>query len=254
MRKIWHTWVLPFSVLFVLGGLGAASLLLNVDATIARMSSDQLRAAGGAATIRLAILLQPILLTGVAALVGLATAERLGLRSLIVDKFRRGAWGGFGTVAAALRWGIVAGAIIVLGDVIFGQISPAAAEAVKAPERSWTVLLIQGVLYGGLTEEILMRWGLLSLTAWILSKLGAKVDRAKIIAVGVAALLFAIGHIPALMNVVEPDTALIVRTLLLNAGAGIVFGYAFLRHSLEAAMLAHGIAHVVIFFARIAGV
>jgi membrane protease YdiL (CAAX protease family) len=68
-----------------------------------------------------------------------------------------------------------------------------------------------------------------------------------------AAALFAAGHLPALAAVADPTPLLVARTLLLNTMAGVIFGYAFLRHSLEGAILAHGIGHVVIFAARVAG-
>jgi membrane protease YdiL (CAAX protease family) len=63
-------------------------------------------------------------------------------------------------------------------------------------------------------------------------------------AIAVSALLFGTGHLGAAGALVPLTFAVIVRTVLLNALAGVVFGYLFWRRSLEAAMVAHASAHV----------
>jgi membrane protease YdiL (CAAX protease family) len=59
-----------------------------------------------------------------------------------------------------------------------------------------------------------------------------------------AALVFGIGHLPAVAALVPLSAALVARTVTLNALGGVVFGWLYWRHSLEAAMLAHGAAHI----------
>ncbi len=51
----------------------------------------------------------------------------------------------------------------------------------------------------------------------------------------------------------ELNTSLVARTLLLNAIGGLAFGTLFVRHNLESAMLAHMVAHVMLFIARLFG-
>ena len=60
----------------------------------------------------------------------------------------------------------------------------------------------------------------------------------------VAAILFGIGHLPALAAMV-PLTAIIVVRTVFNFIGGAVF--VFWRHSLEAAMVAHAFTHVGFF-------
>lgn len=73
------------------------------------------------------------------------------------------------------------------------------------------------MVYGGITEELLMRQFLVSLGAWLL---------------GTAA--------------VTPLTPILVwRALVLNGVAGIAFGYLYWRNGLEAAMPGHMIAHLL---------
>lgn len=60
------------------------------------------------------------------------------------------------------------------------------------------------------------------------------------------AVLFGIAHLPALKvllgNIPPP---MLVRTLLLNAPVGLVCGWLFWAHGIEAAMLAHFSADLV---------
>jgi hypothetical protein len=106
------------------------------------------------------------------------------------------------------------------------------------------------MLYGGLTEELMMRWGLLSLLAWIgwrALQRGRGEPRSAIMgsAIVVAAVLFGVGHLGAVAAQLPLTTPLILRTVALNAVGGIVFGWLFWRRSLEAAMVAHATGHVV---------
>jgi hypothetical protein len=65
------------------------------------------------------------------------------------------------------------------------------------------------------------------------------------LAVGLAALAFALAHLPAvLMTGTDPTAPVLVRTLGWNGALGLLFGGFFLRRGLEAAMLAHAGFHV----------
>jgi membrane protease YdiL (CAAX protease family) len=54
-----------------------------------------------------------------------------------------------------------------------------------------------------------------------------------------------VGHLPAASRITPLTPALIGRTLLLNGIAGAVFGYLYWKRGLEAVMIAHGTADVV---------
>src|SRR5690606_604818 len=61
----------------------------------------------------------------------------------------------------------------------------------------------------------------------------------------VAALLFAAGHLPTLAAFGAPlEPALVARTLLWNGALGVLFGFIFARHDLEAAMACHAGCHI----------
>lgn len=114
--------------------------------------------------------------------------------------------------------------------------------------------LAQRIFYGGITEEILMRWGFMGLIAllffWITR------SRAVALTLGVigAAVIFGIGHLPVLMQTVgEIPNEMLIRVIAFNGVLGVFYGIAYARHYLEAAMAAHIGTHLGITALMIAG-
>ena len=109
------------------------------------------------------------------------------------------------------------------------------------------------VLYGGVVEEILMRLFFMSLMVFLLWKLFFHRRDRQHIPEGVfitanclAALVFALGHLPATMLLFGKLTPLVVfRCLLLNGGFGLLFGRIYRKCGLRCAMLSHATLHLV---------
>jgi membrane protease YdiL (CAAX protease family) len=139
----------------------------------------------------------------------------------------------------------------MLGEAVLRQLE-------TPPGAAGTIIAI---LYGGVAEEVMMRWGVMSAVLYVGARAwrwlarspdGASPPTALAwIAIGIAALVFAAGHLPALASIVEPTPALVARTLVLNAIAGLAYGWLYLTRGLEAAMLAHGTTHVGFAMARV---
>lgn len=201
----------------------------------------------------IALALQPLILLILSSAVGMVFAPRLGLRSRIVASTEQGraAWKGFiHELSAAIPLGLLAALVVGVTDLV-------TASSVPVPGRSGSVLFnrtavttIVGVLYGGVTEEILVRWGVMSALAWLAHVLTGKRAHAPYTgvmwaAIVVSALLFGVGHLPAAALAGLPLTAAVItRIITLNAIGGIIFGWLFWRRSLEAAMVAHAIVHL----------
>lgn len=249
--------VRAFAALFALGLAGVLSLWPMLDAAVEAVQAADPHAAPPEALVRPLLLLQPLVLTALGTVLGLAFAHRLALRSVIVHRARGSAdvrLAKTDLVQAAIG-GMIAGSIIVLGDAVFAHLEPAVFDRLRVPSGERLPALLSGVLYGGLSEEIIARWGLMSVIACVALKAGLSRSTALWIGTMTAALLFAAGHLPALMQALGgPQPVAIARTLLLNATAGAIFGALYWRHNLETAMLAHVLAHVVLFAGRLAGV
>ena len=102
------------------------------------------------------------------------------------------------------------------------------------------------LLYGGISEEIIARWGVLSVAMLGLLKLGASRGVAFWSANLFAGVLFGIGHFGLLFALFpEPPVWLIAAVLAGNLLPALGFGWLFRRYGLEAAMLGHGGGHAL---------
>jgi membrane protease YdiL (CAAX protease family) len=207
-------------------------------------------------------LIQPAVLVAVAVLVGVVLAGKVGLSSPVAE-----ALANRGDVISAVKPQMVPG---IIGGFA-GGVSLVLIASVLKPFLSSEMLTRIGefgnilpiptrVLYGGITEELLLRWGLMTLLVWIAWRLFQKgKDRPKavifIMAILVSSIVFAVGHFPvAFMLFPQPTFALILFVLVGNSASGLIGGYLFWTRGLEAAMIAHVLTHLVMFAASRFGV
>jgi membrane protease YdiL (CAAX protease family) len=196
--------------------------------------------------------LQNGIVLAVAILVGINLSERIGLRMPLIHAWTSGTRAADVSVVArpALLAGAAAGVtLVVIEALLFLPHLPTTMHALFAIPL-WKRLLA-GVVYGGITEEVLMRLFLMSLVAWLCGRWwktagGLPTSGAFWTAIVLVSVLFGLGHLPATALVTPLTTTLIVRALVLNGIAGITFGYLYWKHGLEAAMLAHMSAHLVL--------
>jgi len=140
--------------------------------------------------------------------------------------------------------GVVSGILITITAVLFNPILPTAfleiGEKFKPP-------LITRFLYGGLTEEILIRFGIMTFFVWLLFKISKKLNAAIYwIGILISAIIFGFGDLPIVYTLMgTPTTALLFYIILGNAVGGIVFGWLYWKKGLESAMIGHIFAHIV---------
>ena len=191
---------------------------------------------------------QSALLVALAVWLGVVLAPKVGLRATSFEAAVTS-----GSIAIALRPqlfpGLVAG---VLGGVGLFAIGGYASPAVLAEaEQQFTVPLLARVLYGGITEELLLRWGLMTVLLWLSWRflqrgIGAPKPIYIWLAIIVSALLFGAGHLPAAaVQVGELTGYLVLFVIGANAIFGLLFAYLFWRYGLEAGIIAHITAHIV---------
>lgn len=239
-----------FGALFALGFLGILGLLVTIlnDPLYAEQADEigtSVELLAVATGVELSLLLT------VAVLVGLYLAPHLGFQSHVLNRISKNT-----RIAPALRselppalgGGLLVGLVLVVGE----RVAP---EIVEGQPEMAVDLLIQSIplrlLYGGITEELLLRWGVMMVLVFILWKVaGRSGDRpsSKIVwtAIVGAAVLFGVMHLPTAIPVYGPLTPEVIGFVVgLNTIGGIVFGWLFWRYSLEAAMIGHGFAHIV---------
>ena len=192
-------------------------------------------------------LVQNAVLLGVAVVVGLSLGGAAGLRVRLPasDRDGRAPAHGVGVGVAILVLDAVAFAPLVRDAVLGGAALPTQP---SRGEAAWVGLLAS--LYGGVTEELFLRFGLMSLLAWAGWRLAGRPDdlplAAAWAAILLAALLFGLGHLGATAAIFELTPAVLTRMLVLNGIAGVAFGWLYWRYDLLAAMSAHFAADLVL--------
>ncbi len=139
--------------------------------------------------------------------------------------------------------GLLAGVLIVLVGAIFKSSLP---QAFIDLGNKIKLTTIARFLYGGLTEELLLRFGFMTLVVWIVFKITKNLgDSTYWIGIILASILFAVGHFPVVFSAVEnPTITLLTYILVGNSVAGLFFGWLYWKKGLEAAFIGHIFAHV----------
>ena len=225
--------------LSLLGLIGAASMLLAPLEQIAPTDMPWL-------LLRLLSVVQPAILILACAALGLWAAPKLGLDAPVVR-----AWAEGRPLLPALRPQLpaatVAGLAVAAVLILFWMGVRALPSA--SPLLTFEMPLTTKLLYGGIVEELLLRWGIMSLFVWIAWRLGGRAAPVPAwcfwTGMTAAALLFAVGHLPMLYFLLpEPPAVLVLMVIIGNALPGLLFGWLFWRRGLEAAMIAHALAHL----------
>jgi len=208
----------------------------------------------------IAIVLQSSIMFAIVIFAGMFFASRVGLGAPMLDAATRGE-SVAGRVRAILPLSIILGVIgtlLILGlEIFFFQPamlkelgnSAAILNLQTSPPAAWKGFLAS--FYGGIAEEILLRLFVMSFFVWLghfVSKTAEGKPTAAVIWTAniLAAALFGLGHLPALVPLVPITPLVITRTVVLNGVLGVVFGWLYWKRGLEAAMISHFSADIVL--------
>jgi hypothetical protein len=103
-------------------------------------------------------------------------------------------------------------------------------------------------LFGGVFEEVIMRWGLLTIIVWILWRIvqhGIGIPRELLIysCIFLSQILFAFAHTPALINFGINNPAWSIFTIFI---VSLPWGWLFWKQGLESAFIAHASFHAFV--------
>ena len=239
-----------FEILFVLGSVGIVMVTITsvplVEQRLAKLSPEILTKVPPLWVLMLLQALQLTVLLAISILIGIGCAYRVGLRSHLIDYWVLHT-PKIPYSVIEMKWSLGVGVATAIVLFLLDRLmQPGLPEALRAANNTKPsgLNLLTAMFYGGITEEILMRWGLMSLLVWIAWKVlkqGVTLPSQGIYqgAIVLAALVFGLLHLPATAAIVPLTPLVIIRAILLNGIAGIAFGWLFWQYSLEAAMLAH---------------
>ena len=205
-------------------------------------------------------ILQNAVMFAIVILVGLLAANQVGLGLPILEAKLQGEPVGQKIKAfllPSILLGIIGSAFVILLDVLvfnpllmteLGEKAATLNQEALQP-AAWKGLLAS--LYGGIDEEILLRLGLMSILVW-LGRFISKTEEGRPtltvlwLSIILAAVLFGLGHLPATAAIFPITPLVILRAITLNGLIGIAFGYLYFKYGLEAAMLSHFTADIVL--------
>lgn len=241
-----------FLILWSAGFVGALSLvLIDLEALIKILPMPpETEIPPG---IRFVTPIQPAVILAVAVWVGVSLAAKLGLSAPVAEAIAsRGDW--VSALKPQIIPGIVGGfaggtALVLIASILKPFLTP---ETLTRLGSYGNILPIPTrLLYGGIFEELLLRWGFMTLLVWAAFRLFQK-KRDKptttvfVAAILISSLIFAIDHLPvAYMLFPNLTFPLLLFAIIGNSAFGLIGGYLYWRKGLESAIIAHALTHVV---------
>ena len=229
---------LIFLAVFGLIG-GYFTALYSVDILDQATLEQTLAQVGSIEVLILITTLQSLLYAVVLGLIGKIIAEKVGLwREISFEA---------GPLILTAVASLIGGAIFILADTfVFGRLIPVVLDSYAS--KPTVDYIIASITYGGVVEEVMLRLFLMSLIAWLLSRLSADrtaSERHFIIANLISAALFAAGHLPATVISIGTGTIIILRCFVMNGAFGLLFGRMYRKYGIQYAMLTHAGLHIV---------
>lgn len=186
-------------------------------------------------TLALVTAVQTVVLYAILTFLGLLAADAVGLAVLSAPEI----------LPLAVLLGVLGTVVLVLLEhYVFRPHLPDALKSADQNIALWKRFL--GSFYGGINEEIMTRLFLVSGLVWLMSRIWPLTDGLFWAAIGLAAVIFGLGHLPATAAITRLTPLIIVRAILLNAIIGVLCGWLFWQHGLVAAIVAHFSGDIVI--------
>lgn len=189
---------------------------------------------------------------GIAAAVGLLLGKSMGIGPAHIGSLLEGKGCNLRRAEAATYaagGSATSMVLMVLDFTLFKSVRDEFEKKGVGEPQVWKSLL--ACLYGGFAEEVLMRQGLQTLLAAGICRLVE--DRAvpptggtMWSAILLSNVAFGAAHLPATRSMVALTPKVVVRAISLNSVVGVLCGYLYWKKGLEAAMIAHATADVVV--------
>ena len=196
------------------------------------------------------LIMQSAIFFSIAIFVGLILGKKVGLGAPIIEGWITGKSIELRSILKiSIVLGVLAGvSLFVLDRFAFGYfIEPVTAFQDKTP--LWQRILVS--FYGGIGEEVFMRLFLVTLIIWIIQIL-MRIKESKSVAptawtsIILVSVVFGLGHLPMTATFTAITPLVVIRAIFLNGIAGIVFGWLYWKKGLEAAIISHFSADIVL--------
>jgi hypothetical protein len=205
-------------------------------------------------TVKGLMLLQGMVMVTIAVALGVVLAPRVQLSAPWLEAIAQGRPLSQRSLKPPLVWGAIGGVVSAsLALLWLAGWQPALPPEFLTAAKTYQLPLFARILRGGISEEILMRWGLMTLLVWLPWRMVQRQrDRPLhpgyyIAALSLTAVIFGGLHLPLAFLLSPTITiALLVYIIGANAIVGAIAGYLYWQVGLEAAIIAHALFHVLV--------
>lgn len=238
---------LSFGIIYVLGlvgGLAVLPFLAELIRPNLKSSRLSLRQALGLQFLQTALVL------GLTAYFGLHAAAAVGLAKSVTSQWQTEVSGVLSGLPPSIALAAITSLLVCVLDYYF--LLPRLPHLQTASERILNLPLpskLIAALYGGFTEEIIMRLGIFSLLVWAMQVLnGNYIQSTWILWIvnGLVSMLFAASHLPATAALAALTPLLVARTFLINGSVSLTLGYVYFTYGLEAAIVCHFVIDIIL--------
>jgi hypothetical protein len=218
--------------------------------TVARNRLPEGQAMPPRAVALIAAVAQTLVLVAIASAAGTALAPRVALGAPFFEALAAGEpwWPALGPQLLPAFSLAIPGALIFVA-AYYGFFRPRLdTETALAIDGLRNQIGIWGrVLYGGVVEEVLIRWGLMTVFVWLgVLLVGDPAPGGVWVAILLSGILFGLGHAPSYLAAGSRPTPVFFATMIfLNLWAGTIFAWLYWQVGLAAAMIAHVLFHLV---------
>lgn len=232
-------------LLFILGFTGILSTLL-LDIPLPEKYAAEINKVFSPELFKVLSLINPTIMLVGAIFIGVYFHEKVNLKVPILKSFisKTKIENAASIIKYGIIGGIIAGLLISVFTYIFLPFLPD--DFIKISEK-FKLPVLTRFLYGGITEEVLIRFGFMTFLVWLMHTISKSLNN-KIywVAIIISAIAFGIGHLPIVFMLVgNPTIQLVFYIIIGNVLGGLIFGYLYWKKGLEAAIIAHIFTHIV---------
>ncbi len=230
--------------MFLIGFIGVLSLLLNPLSLdmLPNETRDLILSKFTETELRFLNLINPTILLLITSILGGFLYKKVGLKSLILSYlFEKNK--DLNIKKVFMDSFLFSLCIVVVISLIYLFIEDHSSFQKLKDTKLETNFLVK-ILYGGITEEIMVRWGLMSFIVY-LSLFVIKNKYAYYIGIFLSSILFGMGHLPIIFQLLGDDmnTFILLYIVFMNFIPGLVFGYLFWKRDIETSIVTHIFFH-----------
>ncbi len=233
-----------FGLIFFIGLIGIATIAFS-ELPLPEVIKEEILQHTSKEALTLLILINPAILLLIMTLIGISLQPKTILKTPIIDRIV-----GLSNevvkkdfLITGIVLGLLTGIMISVWTYLFTPYLP---ESIINLNENIKLSVLTRFLYGGVTEEILLRFGFMTLLVWLFVKI-KNTNLSYWGAILISSLLFGVGHLPIVFSTVDNINNILVLYIILgNTIGGVAYGWLYWKKGLESAMIAHIITHLTL--------